>query len=157
MRKIFVIAFIAAAALAALATVAVIVIPLVMAQGEGEAVPVAPETTFGWVILAWLIYAVAGLLASMTASGERFDAIKFARSLIIMLLTGAFALAFRISPANVETQFGGVITILTNTIVNAAPGVTLIYLVDKVWKLIANLKTKIEAARALSTPGPSSP
>ena len=157
MRKIVVFAFIVAAALAAIATVAVIVIPLVMAQGEGEAVPAAPETTFCWVVFSWLIYAVAGLLASMTASGERFDAIKFARSLIIMLLTVAFALAFRISPANIETQFGGVITILTNTIVNAAPGVTLIYLVDKVWKLIANLKTRIEAARALSTPSPSSP
>jgi hypothetical protein len=157
MRKLIKIALIAAATIAALATVTVIVIPLVMAQGEGEAVPVAPETTFGWVVFSWLIYAVAGLLASVTASGERFDAIKFARSLIIMLLTGAFALAFRISPANVETQFGGVITIITNTIVNAAPGVTLIYLVDKIWKLIANLKTRIEAARTLSTPSTSSP
>jgi hypothetical protein len=44
-------------------------------------------------------------------------------------------LAFRFSPANVETQFGGVITILANTIVNTAPGVALIYLVDKIWKL----------------------
>jgi len=126
---------------------------LVVAQ---EAVPVAPEATFGWVALSWLIYAVAGLLASMTGT-ERFDTIKFARSIIIMLLTGAFALAFRISPANIQTEFGGVITILANTIVNAAPGVTLIYLVDKVWKLIANLKTKIEVARTLSSPGPPKP
>jgi hypothetical protein len=152
MRKIVVFAFIAAAVLATLTTVAFVVIPLACAQGDGEAVPVAPETTFGWVVFSWLIYAVAGLVASVTTSNERFDASKFARSLIIMLLTGFFAIAFKISPVNVETEFGGIITIVANTIVNAAPGVTLIYLVDKVWKLIANLKTKIEAARALSTP-----
>jgi hypothetical protein len=152
MRKIVVFAFIAAAVLATLTTVAFVVIPLACAQGDGEAVPVAPETTFGWVVFSWLIYAVAGLVASVTTSNERFDASKFARSLIIMLLTGFFAIAFRISPVNIETEFGGIITIVANTIVNAAPGVTLIYLVDKVWKLIANLKTKIEAARALSTP-----
>jgi hypothetical protein len=152
MRKIFMIAFIVAAALAAIATVAVIVIPLVMAQGESEAVPAAPETTFSWVVLSWLIYAVAGLVASVTTSNERFDAAKLARSLIIMLLTGFFALAFRISPVNIETEFGGIITIIANTIVNAAPGVTLIYIVDKIWKLIANLKTKIGVTQALSTP-----
>jgi hypothetical protein len=157
MRKIVVFAFIAAATLAALATAMFLVIPLARAQGDGEAVPVAPETTFGWVVLSWLIYAVAGLVASMTTSNERFDASKFARSLIIMLLTGFFALAFKISPVNIETEFGGIITIIANTIVNAAPGVTLIYIVDKVWKLIANLKTKIEATRALSAPGPPSP
>jgi hypothetical protein len=130
--------------------------PVVLVVAQEEVVPMAPEATFGWVVLSWLIYAVAGLLASMT-SAESFDTIKFARSVIIMLLTGAFALAFRISPANIQTEFGGVITILANTIVNAAPGVTLIYLIDKVWKLIANLKTKIEAARALSSPGPPKP
>jgi hypothetical protein len=154
MRRIFVIAFIAAAALAAIATVAVIIIPLVMAQGEGEAVPAAPETTFGWVLAAWMIYAVAGLLASMTTSGEHWDTVKFARSLITAILTGFIALAFKISPANVETQFGGLVTTLANIIVNTAPGVTLIYLLDKIYKLIMNLKAKIEAARALSTPEP---
>jgi hypothetical protein len=157
MRKIVVFIFIAAAVLAALATVMYVVVPLACAQGDGEAVPVAPETTFGWVVLSWLIYAVAGLVASVTASGESFDAAKFVRSLIIMLLTGFFAIAFRISPVNIETEFGGIITILANTIGNAAPGVTLIYIVDKIWKLIANLKTKIEAARALSTPEPQRP
>jgi hypothetical protein len=154
MRKIVVFAFIAAATLAVLATVMFVVVPLVCAQGDGEAVPVAPETTFGWVVLSWLIYAVAGLLASVATSNERFDAAKFARSLIIMLLTGFFAIAFRISPVNIETEFGGIITIIANTIVNAAPGVTLIYIVDKAWKLMANLKTKIETARVASTPGP---
>jgi len=149
MRKIIVLAFVLVALMATAATIYVVF-------AQGEVVPVAPETTFGWVILSWLIYAVAGLLASMTGT-ERFDTIKFARSLIIMLLTGAFALAFRISPANIETQWGGVITILANTIVNTAPGVTLIYLIDKVWKLIANLKTKIEATRAATGPGPPSP
>jgi hypothetical protein len=152
MRKIVVFAFIAAATLAVLATVMFLVIPLARAQGDGEAVPVAPETTFGWVVFSWLIYAVAGLVASVTASDESFDAVKFARSLIIMLLTGFFAIAFRISPVNIETEFGGIITILANTIVNAAPGVTLIYIVDKIWKLIANIRTKIEATRALSAP-----
>jgi hypothetical protein len=156
MRKIVVFAFVAAAVLAALATVMFVVVPLACAQGDGEAVPVAPETTFGWTIAAWLIYAVAGLLAGITTSGEHWDTVKFARSLITAILTGFIALAFRISPANVETQFGGFITTLANIVVNTAPGVTLIYLLDKIYKLIVNLKAKIEAARALSAPGPPS-
>ena len=157
MRKIVVIAFIAAAALAAIATVAVIVIPLVMAQGEGEAVPAAPETTFGWVILAWLIYAVAGLVASVTTPTERFDAIKFARSFLIMLLTAFIAIALRISPANIETQFGGLITTIANLIVNTGPGLTLIYLFEKVYRFIMNTKAKIEAARGFQSIEPPRP
>jgi len=137
-----------------LATVAASM-PVVLVVAQTEIAPMAPETTFGWVILSWLIYATAGLLASMTGT-EHFDTIKFARSLIIMLLTGAFALAFRISPVNVETQLGGFISILANTIVNTATGISFIYLIDKIWKFIANLKTKIEAARATG-PGPPSP
>jgi len=147
-RKIWVLAFM----LLALVTTSMPIM-VVVAQ-NGEAMPVAPETTFGWVILAWLIYAVAGLVASVTTSTEHFDAIKFARSLLIMLLTGLIAVAFRISPANVETQFGGLITTIANLIVNTALGVTLIYLVDKLWKIIANLKAKVEAARAAVGPGP---
>ena len=153
MRKIFgfVFAFMLLVALAA-ATIT----PVVVAQSE--AVPVAPETTFGWVAFAWLIYAVAGLVASVTKTpGEPFDPVKFARSLLIMLLTGIIAIAFRISPANVETQFGGLITTVANVIVNTAPGVTLIYLTDKLYKFVTNAKAKIEAAHAVSAPGPQKP
>ena len=148
MRKVFgfVFAFMLLVGLAA-ATIT----PVVVAQSE--VVPVAPETTFGWVAFAWLIYAVAGLVASVTKTPtEPFDPIKFARSLLIMLLTGVIALAFRISPANVETQFGGLITTMANVIVNTAPGVTLIYLTDKLYKFVMNAKAKIEAAHTLSTP-----
>ena len=69
---------------------------LVVAQ---ETVAVAPEATFGWVVLSWLIYAVAGLLASMTGT-ESFDTIKFARSIMIMLLTGLAARAIQQSNVN---------------------------------------------------------
>jgi hypothetical protein len=158
MRKIVVFAFIAAAVLAALVTVMYVAVPLVCAKGDGEAVPVEPETTFGWVVLSWLIYAVAGLIASITKTpAESFDAIKFTRSFLIMLLTGLATLALRISPTNVETQFGGLITILATTIVNTAPGVALIYLFEKLYRFVTNLGTKIQAARSLSGPGSASP
>jgi len=147
-RKILVFAFILIAAFA-------ITMPVVLAQSE--AVPIAPETTFGWVILAWLIYAVAGLLASVTTPTEHFDAIKFARSFLIMLLTAFIAIALRISPANIETQFGGLITTIANLIVNTGPGLTLIYLFEKVYRFIMNTKAKIEAARGLSVTGPPRP
>ena len=147
-RKILVFAFMLVVALTA-------TIPMVVAQSE--AVPIAPETTFGWVILAWLIYAVAGLVASVTTPTEHFDAIKFARSFLIMLLTAFIAIALRISPANIETQFGGLITTIANLIVNTGPGLTLIYLFEKVYRFIMNTKAKIEATRGLSATGPPSP
>jgi len=37
----------------------------VVVVAQGEAVPVMPETTFGWVLLAWVIYAIASLLANV--------------------------------------------------------------------------------------------
>ena len=147
-RKILVFAFMLVVALTA-------AIPMVVAQTE--AIPVAPETTFGWVILAWLIYAVAGLVASVTTPTERFDAIKFARSFLIMLLTAFIAIALRISPANIETQFGGLITTIANLIVNTGPGLTLIYLFEKVYRFIMNAKAKIEAAHGLQSTGPPRP
>lgn len=156
MRKIIVAAFAAALVLAGLATVAYIVIPLSYAQGD--AVPaLGPEVTFGWVVVSWLIYSIAGLLASLTTPTEKFDAVKFARSLLIMVLTGFMALAFGISPANVETQFGGFITAMANGIVNTAPGVTLIYILNKSTTFIMNLKAKIEAAKAQMATGPPKP
>jgi len=133
-------------------------IPVVVVVAQGEAVPVMPETTFGWVVLSWLIYAAAGLIASITKTpSEPFDSVKLLRSFVIMVITGVTALAFRIAPANVETQFGGLITTIANVAVNTAPGVYLIYLLDKASKFVMNLKAKIEAAHALSTPGPPSP
>jgi len=131
---------------------------VVVVAAQGEAVPVMPETTFGWVVLSWLIYAVAGLVASVTKTpSEPFDSVKLLRSFLIMGITGITALAFRIAPANVETQFGGLITTVANVAVNTAPGVYLIYLLDKGARFVMNLKAKIEAARALSTPGPPNP
>lgn len=146
-------------ALLSCAIAGAVAIPVVVTAQEPTvpAVPAAPEVTFGWILASWLIYAVAGLLAGITTSGEHWDTVKFARSLITAILTGFIALAFHIAPANVETQFGGIVTTLANVIVNTAPGVSLIYLLDKIYRLIMNLKVKIEAARALSTPGPPSP
>jgi hypothetical protein len=150
-RKIFVFAFMM------LITLAAVAIPMVIAQTEPTPAPVAPETTFAWVFVAWLIYAVVGLLAGVTTPKESFDALKLTRSFIVMVLTGITAIALRISPANVETEFGGLLTLSANIIVNTAPGVTFIYLIDKLWKLFVNLKTKIEAARGLSATGPPKP
>jgi uncharacterized membrane protein len=147
-RKIFVFAFMLTVAFA-------IIMPVVSAQTE--TVPLAPETTFGWVILAWFIYALIGLLASVTTPKEHFDAIKLARSFILMILTGVIAIALRITPGAIETQYGGILNVVATVVLNTGPGLTLIYSLDKLAKLIMNTKAKIEAARALSTPGPSNP
>jgi len=157
MRKIVVIAFIAAAALAAIATVAVIVIPLVNAQGEGEAVPAAPETTFGWVVLAWVIYAIAGLVASITNPTEHFDPKKFAGSFLTAILTGFIAMALKIEPNTASTRFGPVLNMVVAGILNAGPGLTLIYLFNKGYVIVMNAKAKLDVARAATGPGPPNP
>ena len=156
MRKIIVIAFITALTLATIATIAVIVIPWVMAQGEGEVLPVAPETTFAWVVGAWLIYAIAGLVASVSKPTERFDPIKFAGSFLTAILTAFIAIGLGIEPGTVATQFGPSISMIATTILNTGPGLMLIYVFNKLYTLAMNLKAKIEAARALSTSGPPS-
>jgi hypothetical protein len=145
-RKILILAFLMVAAFTL-----VLSIPVVEAQTEGVPV-VAPETTFGWAALAWLIYALAGLIANI--GKEKFDAVKLTRSFLIMIITVFIAISLGISPANVETQYGGILTLVANAIVNAAPGVTLIYLVDKAWRVTANLKAKLEAAHVMTGPEP---
>ena len=147
MRKIVVIAFILAALMAAAATIVVVF-------AQGEVVPVAPETTFGWVVLAWVIYAIAGLVASITNPTEHFDPKKFAGSFLTAILTGFIAMALKIEPNTVSTQFGPVLNMVVAGILNAGPGLTLIYLFNKGYVIVMNAKAKIETARALSTPSP---
>jgi hypothetical protein len=151
MRKIVVIAFILAALMAAAATIVVVF-------AQGEIVPVAPETTFGWVVLAWVIYAIAGLVASITNPTERFNPQKFAGSFLTAILTGFIAMALKIEPNTVSTQFGPVLNMVVAGILNAGPGLTLIYLFNKGYVIVMNAKAKIETARAATTgPGPPSP
>jgi len=148
-KKIWLFAF----TLLVMVTMSIPIIPVVaqeLASTPTEPVGPAPEVTFGWVFAGWLVYAIAGLLANK----DPFDPVKFGRSFLITVFTGFVAIAFKISPVNVETQFGGLLGSIANLVVNTAPGVTLIYLVDKTWKFIFNLKVKIEAARAATGPGP---
>jgi hypothetical protein len=137
----------------AIATVPVMV---VVAQ-EPAPVPVAPETTFGWVVLAWLIYSIVGLLASVSKPGETFDTLKFVRSFLIMLVTGLVSIALHLTPGAITTQFGGILDMTATFILNTGPGLWIIYAFDKLIKLIMNLKAKLEAARALAAAGPGPP
>jgi hypothetical protein len=135
-------------------TITSVPVVLVVAQ-EPAPVPVAPETTFGWVVLAWLIYSIIGLLASVSKPGETFDTLKFVRSFFIMLLTGVVSIALHLTPGIVTTQFGGILDMAATFILNTGPGLWLIYAFDKLIKLIMNLKTKLEAACVLAKASPS--
>lgn len=130
---------------------------MVVVAQETTPAPVAPEVTFGWVVLSWLIYSIIGLLASISKPGETFDAIKFVRSFLIMLLTGLISIGLHLAPGSVTTQFGGTLDMIATFILNTGPGLWLIYAFDKLYKLIMNLKTKLEAAHTLATTGPGSP
>ena len=137
-------------------TITSVPVVLVVAQ-EPAPVPTAPETTFSWVVLAWLIYSIVGLLASVSKPGETFDTMKFVRSFLIMLLTGVVSIALHLAPGSVTTQFGGILDMAATFILNTGPGLWIIYAFDKLIKLIMNLKAKLEAAHALAAAGPGPP
>jgi len=127
-------------------------VSIVHAQGEAQTVE-AP-LTFGWIIVAWLIYSFTGFFAS----GETFNGVKFARTFIITIVAAFIAIALKVSPGNVTTQYGPILDQIATVILNTGPGITLIYLLEKLWKIVSNIKTKLEKAKEIaSAPGPPTP
>lgn len=126
-------------------------VPMAYAQDEAE-IPEAP-VTFGWIIIAWLIYSFAGFFAS----GESFNGIKFARTFLVTIIVAFTALALRIPPANVVTQYGAIIDQLATVVMNASPGVMLILLSEKLLKIVNNFKAKWEKAKEVAHTGLGSP
>jgi hypothetical protein len=126
--------------------------PIVFAQGEAQ--PIEVPITFGWIIAAWLIYSFVGFFAS----GEPFSGLKFARTFLVTIIVCFIALALKITPANVVTQYGPIIDQIAATIINTGPGITLIYILEKLWKIVDNIRTKLEKAKEIvSAPGPPTP
>ena len=133
---------------------------LVCAQGNETTSVEAPITTaeapitFGWIIAAWLIYSFVGFFAS----GETFNGVKFARTFIITIVAAFIAIALKVPPGNVTTQYGPVLDQIATVVLNTGPGITLIYLLEKLWKIVSKIKTKIEKAKEIaSAPGPPTP
>ena len=124
--------------------------PMVFAQGETE--PEVP-VSLGWIIIAWLVYSFSGYFAS----GEQFNGIKFAKTFIVTIIVLIIALALKITPTTVATQYSPVLDQVATVILNTAPGITLIYLLEKVWKIIAAYKAKWEKAKELALPGTPGP
>jgi hypothetical protein len=126
--------------------------PMVCAQSKTEPIETGqPAVTFGWIIVAWLIYSLVGFFAS----GESFNGVKFAKTFLVTLIVAFIALALRITPATVVTEYGPVLDQVVAIVLNTGPGITLIYLLEKLWKIIVALKIKWEKAKELATgPGP---
>ena len=150
MKRVFMCAFLIIIATVAMGAPVVIV----LAQA-GPVAPVEPAVTFGWTVLSWFVYAVTGLLASVAFGKEPFDAKKIAKSILLMVIAGVFALAFRLTPGAVTTQYGASIDLIATTILNTAPGLWLIYVFDKIYQFTMHAKARMEAAAM--GPGPPSP
>lgn len=125
---------------------------------EGEAVPVVADLTASlpWVVAAWLFYSLLGLAAS-AISGEDFDAVRFGKTVLVMLVVAVLALALRIHPTEVITTYGVAVDQIVTGIVNTSPGLMLIFAIEKVWKIIVALKAKWEKAREGAGTGPGPP
>ena len=128
--------------------------PMVWAQGETPETPEA-TATLGWIVVAWLFYSILGLLAA-ASQGEKFDGMKFAKTLLITLIVAVIAFALKLSPATAVTKYGAIIDQVVTIIINTGPGMMLIYVLEKLWKMITAWKAKWEQARQAAT-GPSQP
>jgi membrane-bound acyltransferase YfiQ involved in biofilm formation len=135
-----------AALLVALCMVMGATVSVVFAQGETEPIEVQSVLTFGWIIASWLIYSFMGFFAS----GESFNGVKFAKTFLVTLIVAFIAVALKITPATVVTEYGPVLDQIATIILNTGPGMTLIYLLEKLWKIIVALKTKWEQAKQIA-------
>jgi len=127
-----------------------LIIPLAYAQAEtgGE---IGVPMGLGWIVASWAIYNVIGLAASLT-SGEGFDGVKFGKTVLVTVIVAVIALALKIPPVNVTAAYGPVIDLLVIGLLNTAPGVTLMWAINRIWIVVASLKKKVEAARPVETP-----
>lgn len=118
--------------------------------------PTEPETgPVIWVVAGWLLYSLLGLVASITkADGTKFDPKKFALSFLWFLIVAVVAVALKLTPVQVETQYPSLITDIVNLIANSSVGLTLIYFFDKLWKIATNIKNKFEIKTTTTSPSP---
>ena len=137
-------------ALVAMLTFAV---PVAFAQEQPIAPQPGPEVSFGWVVVSWLVYSIAGLIGSVSG-GKSFDGFKFTRTLLFTLLVAIFAVTLKITPVQVTTAYGPVLEQVIGFLLNTGPCTVLIYSFNKLYDIIMNLKAKFEAARVAATSPP---
>lgn len=112
-----------------------------------------PEVSFGWVVVSWLVYSIAGLISSVSG-GKSFDGFKFTRTLLFTLLVAAFAVVLKITPVQVTTTYGPFLEQVIGFLLNTGPCTVLIYTFNKLYDIIINLRAKFEAARVAATSPP---
>jgi hypothetical protein len=120
-------------------------VPVVLAQTEQATTPDVSSTIY-WVVGSWVIYNLLGLAASLT-SGDGFDSLKFGRTIIVTVIVAIIALALKMTPIAITTQYGPVLEIVVVCIMNTSPGLFLIYGINKVWTVLNVAKAKLEKAR----------
>ncbi len=125
----------------------------VFAKEQPVSPQLSPEVSFGWVVVSWLIYSIAGLVSSVSG-GKSFDGFKFTRTLLFTLLVAILAIALHITPVQVTTTYGPVLEQVIAFLLNTGPCTVLIYTFNKLYDVIMNLKTKFEAARVAATSPP---
>ena len=101
-------------------------------------------------MLSWLIYSIAGLIASVSG-GKDFNGFKFARTFLFTILVAILAVTLKITPVQAATAYGPMLEQVIPFLLNTGPCTVLIYAFNKVYEIIMNLKTKIEAAKLAAT------
>lgn len=147
-RKILLLAIVNALLVA---TVSLMMTP-VFAQ-ESVAPQPGPEVSFGWVVVSWLVYSIAGLISSVSG-GKSFDGFKFTRSFLFTLLVAILALTLGLTPVQVTTEYGPVLEQVVAFLLNTGPSTVLIYSFNKLYDVIMNLKRKLEATQIAATSPP---
>ena len=137
-----------------LAVSMVVALVLVFAVYAQEPIPTEPQTSIIALVAAWLFYSLLGLFAAVSSGKEDFDAIKFLRGVVWFIIVAGIAIALKIPPAQVTTDWGPVITQVINFLIQTGPFTAAIYGIDKSYKIIIDMKTKIEKLREQAQPAP---
>lgn len=103
------------------------------------------------VVGAWLFYSLLGLLAAVSAR-ESFNAFKFVRSLVWLVVIAGLAVILKVPPVTVAAQWGPAVNEIVSFLVNTGPFVAAIYGVDKLYKIAKELQSRLERLRAVSPP-----
>lgn len=137
-----------------LAVSMVVALALVFMVQAQEPTPTEPETQTSIIALvaAWLFYSLLGLFAAVSSGKEDFDAVKFLRGVVWFVIVAGIAIALKIPPAQVTTDWGPVITQVINFLIQTGPFTAAIYGIDKSYKIIIDMKTKIEKLREQAIP-----
>lgn len=101
--------------------------------GEGQSIL--------YVVGAWLIYFIMGLLPSII-SGDKFDAVKFGRSIIWALVVALLSIGMGLHPTVIEAEYTNLVSEVVNFIGNSGFGLSLIYFFDKLYRTVTGLAAK---------------